>query len=138
MAGIRRQVTYLPKIKATSTANKRPRKGQVLVDPWYEEFQQEHGVYRGTDNRWMELAREKSVRLPKWGTRLTTGGMRRWLHKLGVPEKEYREDVLGWTMVGNQTRLLRMGDYIERNPDRPLRIWVGEFLEYLKRDEETR
>jgi hypothetical protein len=68
---------------------------------------------------WAELAREQGVRLPQWATRCTTGGMTRWLRKLGRSVEWYRAD------SGFRT----LQEWIDANPTWPLRAFVGLVLE---------
>lgn len=72
-------------------------------------------------NRWDEMAKEVGVRLPQWRMKTTTGGIRRWLRKIGVSVDKYLAD-------NNDKRL---GDFITRNPDWPLRAWAGIQLENI-------
>lgn len=70
---------------------------------------------------WAELARERGIRLPLWRMACTTGGMRRFLKKLGITVDEYLAD--------NNERNLRV--FGQKNPTWPLRAWVGIQLENL-------
>jgi hypothetical protein len=57
--------------------------------------------------------------------------MRRWLKKLGISVKDY----LDWQGEGpldpetNKNRRATLKDFAERNPDWPLRAWVGLLME---------
>jgi len=70
---------------------------------------------------WQDLAREKGIRLPLWRMACTTGGMRRFLKKLGVTVDEY--------LSANDERNLKV--FAKKNPTWPLRAWVGIQLENL-------
>ena len=72
------------------------------------------------DDYWTTLARKFKLRLPQHATPLTTGQMERWLKKLGISNKAYRE----WS--GNQSSKA----FIAANPTCNLRRWVGIMLEY--------
>jgi hypothetical protein len=76
------------------------------------------------DGAWMELARPRGLRLPIWTSRITTGGMRNWLRRLGISVARYTD----WYGGGN------LGDFAKRNPDWPLRAWVGLMLEMADDD----
>lgn len=75
-------------------------------------------------NNWANLAREVGVRLPHWRMACTTGGMRRFLRKIGVDVKEYLE--------ANHERNLSV--FSTLNPTWPLRAWAGIQLENLMFD----
>ena len=72
---------------------------------------------------WEGLARARGLLLPHWSTRWTTGRAERWLRKLGITVAEY----LDWD--GGKL----MKDFGQRNPDWPLRAWVGLLLEWRKK-----
>lgn len=73
-------------------------------------------------NHWIELARTYKVRLPYWSRPCTTGGMRRFLRKINVSVEDYIA----------RTNSVRLRDFIDMNPDWPLRAWVGLELEWLE------
>jgi hypothetical protein len=75
------------------------------------------------EGEWKRLAKAAGIRLPQWQTPVTTAGMRRSLRKLGVSVKAY----LAWS---GETRL---AEFAARNPDWPLRAWVGLVLEWRAR-----
>lgn len=68
---------------------------------------------------WAELARTRGLRLPQWHRPVTTGGMRRWLRKLGLSVEEY------YRFSGERT----LKDFARANPTWPLRAWVGVLLD---------
>lgn len=68
---------------------------------------------------WVELARVRHVRLPLWTTPCTTAGMRRWLRRAGLSLTWYRR----WSGYR------RLQDWIDDNPDWPLRAFAGICLE---------
>lgn len=72
------------------------------------------------DTEWAELAREAGLRLPQWGTAPTPAAQRKWLLKLGLPQKAY----LKWA------GMKKFSTWQEYNPDWPLRAWVGLVLEH--------
>lgn len=74
---------------------------------------------------WAQLARERKLRLPLWRMRCTQGQMRRWLKKLGLDYVEY----LYW-WCGDQRPGENLKSFTKKNPDVPLRVWVGLLLEY--------
>lgn len=69
---------------------------------------------------WEKLAKAKGLRLPRWNTRCTPSPMGAWLKKLGISVNQHNE----WG--GFST----LGEWIDLNPDWPLRAWVGLMLEY--------
>ncbi len=71
---------------------------------------------------WTELARRYGVRLPQWWVPCTPTHMRRWLRRLGFSLAWYRD----WS--GDRDVTL----FAERNPDWPLRAFVGLLLEELE------
>jgi hypothetical protein len=83
------------------------------------------------EKTWRTLARARGIRLPLWGKPVTPNAMRRWLKKLGISVKDY----LDWQGDGpldpatNKNRRATLKDFAERNPDWPLRAWVGLLLE---------
>lgn len=68
---------------------------------------------------WAELAKKRGIRLPLWRMPITSGGMRKYLKKLGVEVEQYLEY--------NNEKNLR--EFAKRNPEWPLRAWVGLLLE---------
>lgn len=72
-------------------------------------------------NLWLELAKERKLRLPLWRMACTTGGMRKYLKKLNVSVDDY--------LTYSGERILK--DFPRRNPEWPLRAWVGLLLEWL-------
>jgi hypothetical protein len=77
-------------------------------------------------NYWVDLARERNIRLPLWRMSCTTGGMRRYLKRLHIEVTDYLE--------ANNEKNLRQ--FSQMNPDWPLRAWVGLVLENLKYQEQ--
>lgn len=71
---------------------------------------------------WLELAAKRKVRLPMWRLPCTTGGMRRYLKKLGIEVTDYLD-------YSNEKNLRIFG---QNNPTWPLRSWVGLLLEWLE------
>lgn len=71
------------------------------------------------DDTWHDLAIKHKVRLPHWGTPLTTGVIENWLHKLNIPLKAYYD----W--FGDKT----MRAFIDMNPTWPARAFAGLLLE---------
>ncbi|NPV07578.1 MAG: hypothetical protein HPY83_06400, partial [Anaerolineae bacterium] len=68
---------------------------------------------------WAELARQYGVRLPQWWVPCTRKHMVRWLPKLGFSLAWYRD----WAGKSDLTW------FMKRNPDWPLRAFVGLLLE---------
>ncbi|NPV08145.1 MAG: hypothetical protein HPY83_09310, partial [Anaerolineae bacterium] len=68
---------------------------------------------------WAELARQYGVRLPQWWVPCTRKHMVRWLPKLGYDLAWYRD----WAGKSDLTW------FMKRNPDWPLRAFVGLLLE---------
>lgn len=68
---------------------------------------------------WAELAGRRGVRLPQWHSPVTSGGMRRWLRKLGLSVEQY------YCFSGERT----LKDFARANPAWPLRAWVGLLLD---------
>ena len=71
-------------------------------------------------NLWLELAKERKLRLPLWRFPCTTGGMRKYLKKLNVSVDEYLEY--------SGEKILKV--FPRNNPEWPLRAWVGLVLEW--------
>jgi hypothetical protein len=71
------------------------------------------------DGAWMEMAATRGFLLPRPDTPCTTGGMERWLRKLGLSLDWYQE----WTGYS------KLSEWIARNPGFPLRSFVGQALE---------
>jgi hypothetical protein len=71
------------------------------------------------ESHWLELASHYGLRLPPWGMPCTPGQMARWLRKVGLSGKWYRE----WTGFGS------LQDWIIANPLWPLRAFAGLLLE---------
>jgi len=74
------------------------------------------------DGYWQELAKDWKVRLPTWTLPPEPRTMRRWLRRLRVREREYL-DACGFD---------KLDEFIEKNPEWPLRAWVGVLLEYVQ------
>jgi hypothetical protein len=72
-------------------------------------------------DHWDDLARARGLRLPHWHRPCSAGQLGVWLRKLGVERDAYLE----W--AGERS----LGDFAARNPDWPLRAWVGTVLEML-------
>jgi hypothetical protein len=72
--------------------------------------------YLDADN-WEKLAQERGIRLPAWWIAPTASALRRWLKKTR-PGAVFAQ-IYGLSPV----------DLIERNPDMPLRAFVGQMLE---------
>ena len=70
---------------------------------------------------WAELAAKYYIRLPIWNTAATPEKMRYWLRKFRVSEHQYLE----------ATGYKRIEQFMEFNPDWPLRAWLGLLLEYV-------
>jgi hypothetical protein len=70
-------------------------------------------------SHWADLASQRDVRLPIWGTPCATGAMTRWLKRAGLSVAWYR----GWS--GYQS----LQQWIDANPLWPLRAFVGILLE---------
>jgi len=70
--------------------------------------------------QWDDLARKhlSSYNLPKWDKPCTVEGMRRWLDRLNISESLYKK----------QTNT-ELKEFIELNPDWPLRAFIGLCLE---------
>lgn len=79
-------------------------------------------------NHWKELAQKYYIRLPVWKTEPTPEKMRFWLRKFRVSEKDYL-DATGYK---------RLENFMELNPDWPLRAWLGLLLEYVNERDEAR
>ena len=79
------------------------------------------------DGYWVELAQAAGVKLPPYGVPCTAGRMSRWLARLGIPTEAYLlwngADLSGRRQTG------KLSDFIVRNPDWPLKAWVGLMLE---------
>ena len=71
---------------------------------------------------WAELAKARKLRLPLWRQRCSRGQMGKWLKRLGISMTTYQE----WS--GEKT----LAEFPSRNPDWPLRAWVGLLLEWDK------
>lgn len=71
------------------------------------------------EGEWERLAKARGMRLPIWTLAPTPGNMRKWLRKTGWTGAQYLE----W--AGEKT----LSDFAKRNPDWPLRAWVGLVLE---------
>lgn len=71
------------------------------------------------DGYWLELASARGVRLPYTTTPCTTGGMEKWLRRVGLSVEWYRD----WTGYDKLT------EWIVRNPGFSLRAFVGQALE---------
>lgn len=69
---------------------------------------------------WERLAREAGLRLPMSWQPVTSGGMKRWLSRLGIPSPAY----LAWAGECDLTEFAR------RNPTWSLRAWAGLVLEH--------
>jgi hypothetical protein len=70
---------------------------------------------------WVELSKRFYTRLPVWKNEPTEEKMRKWLRKFRVTEKEYLQ----------ATGYKSLNDFMELNPDWPLRAWVGVLMEYV-------
>ena len=70
-------------------------------------------------DHWIEIAKERGITLPYWKTKPTPYKMNWWLKKIGMSKKEYFEWDGGKKII----------DFIDRNPEWPLRAWVGLLLE---------
>ena len=79
------------------------------------------------DEHWRGLARERFLRLPRWGIPPTPSRMRVWLRRLHIPLTEYLK-VTGYSTLE---------DFSNFNPDWPLRAFVGLLLEYAAEKEES-
>ena len=79
----------------------------------------------GTDGYWVELAHGRHMRLPAWGTPITTSAIRKWLKKLGRSVEWYRD----WQ--GEKD----LADFTKRNPGWPLRALIGLLLEEVEVEE---
>lgn len=75
---------------------------------------------------WVELAKKHNVRLPLWRMKPTTGGMRRFLRKIGRDPS--------WYLELSQEKTLKKA--VENCRDWPLRGWAGVCLEWLDEEEE--
>jgi hypothetical protein len=73
---------------------------------------------------WEKLARERGIRLPAWWVAPTPSALRRWLKK--TRPGEVFADIYGYKTTG---RPMTPADLIARNPDMPLRAFVGQMLE---------
>jgi hypothetical protein len=71
---------------------------------------------------WAALAKARGIKLPRWHTAPTPGRLKFW-HQTLVNSRF--EAVYGHTLSGPMTPAL----LIERNPDWPLRAFVGVMLE---------
>jgi hypothetical protein len=71
------------------------------------------------DGVWMEMASARGFLLPRPDTPCTTGGMERWLRKLGLSVEWYQ----GWTGYD------KLAEWPARNPTFSLRAFVGQVLE---------
>lgn len=81
---------------------------------------------RGEDSfsdsiRWLDLSKELKVRLPLWKKPCSTGGFRRFLKKINISVEQYLAD--------NNEKNLK--EFINNNPDWPLRAWCGIQLENI-------
>lgn len=77
---------------------------------------------------WADLAKKYYIRLPIWSTSPTPEKMRFWLRKFRVTEKDYLES----------TGYKRLENFMELNPDWPLRAWLGLLLEYVNERDNAR
>jgi hypothetical protein len=76
---------------------------------------------------WDEMARERNLRLPPWGTPPTPLAITKWIHKLGKTQAWYK-DVTGYQS---------MEQFRQRNPDWPARALAGTLLESLAYEERS-
>lgn len=74
------------------------------------------------DGTWIELATARGLFLPRNDTPCTTGGMERWLRKLGLSLVWY-QDFTGFS---------KLADWPTRNPSAGLRTFAGILLEELQ------
>jgi hypothetical protein len=82
----------------------------------------------GTDQlRWIDMAKERKLRLPLWRMQCTTGGMRRWLRKI-------KRDPT-WYLEKTNEKTLKV--FAQNNPTWPLRAWAGICLEWVEEEEEN-
>lgn len=79
-------------------------------------------------NHWKDLAVKYYIRLPVWKTTATPQKMRHWLRKFRIAEKDYLD------MTGYK----RLENFMELNPNWPLRAWLGLLLEYVNERDEAR
>ncbi len=82
------------------------------------------------ERNWQELATRAGVALPPYGIPCTTGRMEKFLRKIGLPVREYLEEISGYYTPTSKRRL---SDWPDHNPTWPLKAWVGVILEYLER-----
>ncbi len=80
-------------------------------------------------HEWERLASEAGLQLPIHNTPLTTGGMEKWLRRLGIPLVAYHE-WNGCGPDGKDTGPRRLSDFITRNPTWTMRAWSGLVLEH--------
>lgn len=69
---------------------------------------------------WGDLSRTTGIRLPMWKMPMTTGGMRRFLRKIGKDP----------TWYFGHTNEKTLGEFAKKNPEWPLRAWAGICLEW--------
>ena len=77
---------------------------------------------------WSDLAKKMYVRLPIWKTPCTETSIRKWLRRFRVDVKTYL-DATGYKKIT---------DFMEYNPDWPLRAFVGLLLEYVNERDEAK
>ena len=71
--------------------------------------------------RLLESKHLSRYQLPNWGRATTESEMSVWLKRMGLGEREYVN-----------THHITLKDWIEMNPDWPLRAFIGEALELLE------
>lgn len=74
------------------------------------------------EKHWLELARQRNVKLPQHNTPCTPAAMIRWLHKLGLSLAWYQE----------YTGYKKLQQWIDASPAARLRWFVGLLLEELE------
>ena len=70
---------------------------------------------------WDDLSKQYNIRLPAWWIAPEVGMMKRYLRKLKIRERDFKEACGdGWEFE----------DFAKLNPTFPLRAFVGNLLEY--------
>ena len=77
---------------------------------------------------WLELARDKGVKLPAWYLPCDKKYMGRWFRQLKVTKREYLET----------TGFSELEEFQQLNSDWPLRAWVGLLLEYVNERDQAK
>ena len=109
--------TFTPEMRAAANEKRRQRATSLRSD-----------FPTDDEGEWLEMAKAAGIRLPPYGVPCTTGRMSDWLAKLGIPLDAYL-DWMGAGLSGTETSA-KLSDFVKRNPDWPLKAWLGLVLEH--------